>query len=168
MNTKTRKEKGIQIVPLDECRQYAAICAHWSYGQWAAKRDVSFDINLLVYKERAASKVLPRTFVLCIDSFPAGMVSVKENDMRSRSDLGPWLSALYIMPEYREKGFAERLIEYVKEYARTLGFTAIYLFIDVSDESKLAMYYKKLGWAYIGESLDNDGFNAKIYKFDLH
>jgi len=96
------------------------------------------------------------------------MVSVKENDMRSRSDLGPWLSALYIMPEYREKGFAERLIEYVKEYARTLGFTAIYLFIDVSDESKLAMYYKKLGWAYIGESLDNDGFNAKIYKFDLH
>jgi len=167
MNIKTKKEKGIQIFPLDERPQYAAVCAHWSYGQWVARRDVSFDINLLVYQERASSKTLPRTFVICSDSFPAGMVSVKENDMRSRLDLSPWLSALYVMPGYRKKGLAERLVECVKEYARALGFAAIYLFIDVSDESKLTVYYEKSGWIYVGESPDNDGFNARVYKFDL-
>ena len=167
MNIKTKKEKGIQIVPLDECGQYAAICAHWSYGQWFAQRDISFDINLLTYKERAASKALPRVFVICVDSFPVGMVSIKENDMRSRSDLSPWLSALYIMPEYRNRGLGERLIEHAREHIRQLGAAAIHLFIDVLNETNLAAYYEKLGWVFVGESLDNDGFNAKIYRFDL-
>ena len=167
MNIKTKKEKGIRIIPLDECSRYAAICAHWSYGQWFAQRDISFDINLLTYRERAASKTLPRVFIACVDSFPVGMVSVKENDMRSRLDLSPWLSALYVMPEYRKMGFAERLIERVKEHVRSLGAAAVYLFIDVSDEAGLTAYYENSGWAFVGESPDNDGFNAKIYGFDL-
>jgi GNAT superfamily N-acetyltransferase len=167
MNIKAKKEKGIRILSLDERSEYAAICAHWSYGQWAAKKGISFDVNLLAYKDRAASKALTRVFVICVDSFPVGMVSVKENDMRSRPDLTPWLSALYVMPEYRESGLAERLIKHVEEYARSLGFAAIYLFTDISDELRLALYYEKRGWLYIGESPDNDGFNAKVYKLNL-
>ncbi|MCL1911688.1 MAG: GNAT family N-acetyltransferase [Leptospirales bacterium] len=167
MNIKTKKEKGILILPLDECSRYAAICAHWSYGQWAVRRGISFDINLLAYNERAASKTLPRVFVICTDSFPVGMISVKENDMRSRPDLSPWLSALYVMPEYRKAGLGRRLIEHGEEYVRSLGHTVVYLFIDASDESRLTAYYEKLGWVYVGENLDNDGLNVKIYRFDL-
>jgi len=167
VSIKIKKEKGIQIVPLDEYSRYAAICAHWSHGQWGVRRDISFDINLLVYEERATSNVLPRVFVIRVDSFPVGMISVKENDMRSRPDLSPWLSALYVMPEYRKTGLGGRIIEYAGGYARSLGYAAIYLFIDVSDESGLKAYYEKLGWIYVGESPDNDGFNAKIYRFDL-
>jgi GNAT superfamily N-acetyltransferase len=167
MTIKTKKETGIQIIPLDECPQYAAICAHWSYGQWGFQRNISFDINLLVYNERAVSNALPRVFVICLDSFPVGMVSVKENDMRNRPDLSPWLSALYIMPEYRKKGLAKRLIECAEEYARLLGYAVIYLFIDAPDESRLTAYYEKLNWLYIGESPDNDGRDVKVYRFDL-
>jgi GNAT superfamily N-acetyltransferase len=164
---KAEKAKGIQIVALHERPAYAAICAHWSYLQWYMERNIPFDVNLLAYAERAKGREIPCVFVACVDSFPAGMVSLKENDMRSRTDIGPWLSALYVMPKYRKAGLGGLLVSRVTEHAGVLGLGGVYLFIDRADEAALSSYYEKRGWTYLEDGIDNDGFPAKIYRFGL-
>ena len=164
---KTIKEIETVILPLDKCPEYAAICAHWSYLQWYLKRDIPFDVNLLAYNQRAANDSLPRVFVAFVDSFPVGMVSLKQDDMWSRKDLSPWLSALYVIPEFRKVGLGDRLITCVTDEAAIRGFKELFLFLDHNEEQYLAQFYEKRGWQYLADDMNNDNTIAKIYRFSL-
>ena len=53
---------------------------------------------------------------------------------------------LYVKPEYRGQGIAERLLEALEAYARAAGYEAIYL--DSKDDLKAALrFYARHGYA---------------------
>src|SRR5471032_2208245 len=70
-----------------------------------------------------------------------GGAALARNDLAHRPDLGPWLACVFVTPEARGKGLAERLIEGICEEAKTRGVARIYL--HTQDQSA---YYAKRGW----------------------
>ncbi|UVL00739.1 GNAT family N-acetyltransferase [Pseudomonas sp. B21-048] len=65
-------------------------------------------------------------------------------DLAQRPDLGPWLACVFITPQARGKGLAERLIEGICAKAKENGVASIYL--HTQDQSD---YYARRGWTVL-------------------
>jgi len=160
-------KRPVEILPLEQCPQYAPILAHWSYGEWYLNRTIEFELVLRAYKKRAREGVMPFSYVSLVNTMPAGMVSLKENDLWSRKDLNPWLASLYVMPGFRKLGIAEMLINRVIEASRGIGLPRIFLFLGETESGTLENYYIKRGWKYYEDAVDNDGKDTKIFLYNL-
>ena len=119
------------------------------------------------YKKRAESDELPRSFVAFCDEFPVGMVSIRKTDLMSREDLTPWMSALYVLPDYRNIGIGSELINAALNASRLKGFKKIFLFLDNRDIIELEKYYSVRGWMYFDDGYDSDGNSTKIFFHEL-
>lgn len=157
----------IKIYPLSEKKVLYPIPAYWAFINWYLPRDLPFSILLNEYKRRAGGESFPYTYLAFIDDIPVGMVTLKEVDLGTRKDLCPWLSALYVVPEFRNKGIANALINYIIKESRIEGFEKLHLFIDNRDLEKLEKYYIKRGWKFLDSSPGPDNDTAKIYCFTL-
>jgi putative hydrolase of the HAD superfamily len=69
---------------------------------------------------------LPLALIAHLDGQLAGVVALLEHSVRSRSDLGPWLGALYVFPRYRCHGIGTMLIRRAEHSARELGINALF------------------------------------------
>ena len=91
----------------------------------------------------------PQSFVLLAGDIPCGTASLVAADLEIRNDLGPWLAGVYVVPEARGQGCAQRLVTTVEDAARMSGYRSIFLYTN--DAQAL---YEKLGWFAIEETMD--------------
>ena len=68
---------------------------------------------------------------------------VIENDFHDRRDLSPNLCALYVEEDYRGRGIARSLLDFVCSDMRDHGYATLYLLTDHTD------FYEKCGWEYL-------------------
>jgi GNAT superfamily N-acetyltransferase len=101
------------ITLLKKHPDYASILAFWAYREWYKTRSIPFEIIIKSYKERVNAERIPMTWIAIEDDIPAGMVSLKENDLWSKKNLNPWLASLFVLPEYRNRGIGYLLIKQV-------------------------------------------------------
>lgn len=87
-----------------------------------------------------------------------GGCGVIENDFVDRTDLFPYLCALFIEPEYRGHAFGSRLLARARLEAARGGFDNIYLCTDHVG------YYEKYGWEYIAVGNHPWGETSRIYR----
>ncbi len=87
--------------------------------------------------------------------------------MLRRQELSPWLSALYVSPEYRKRGIGNELINTVLNHCSRKGFKHVFLFIDIRYITHLEKYYKERGWIFLDEETDSDGNRTKILFHEL-
>jgi N-acetylglutamate synthase-like GNAT family acetyltransferase len=73
-----------------------------------------------------------------------GGAALARADLAHRPDLGPWLACVFVTPQARGQGLAERLIEGVCAQAKDSGAHRIYL--HTQDKSA---YYAKRGWTLL-------------------
>ncbi len=159
--------QDMEIVPLNEKPDYAAILACWSFMEWYRNRTIPFDINLKAYQERSRSLSVPRSFVALYKTMPVGMVSLKENDLWSRKDLNPWLASLFVHKEYRHLGIGGHLVDRVIHEAEMQNYSRMYLFLGHNEERDLGAWYRSMGWVFYESALDNDGFGTDIYCYEI-
>ena len=159
---------SIKIIPLHKCPDYAPILAYWSYNEWYRNREIKFDLVMKSHISYSKDNLLPYSFVAFYRDYPVGMVSFKENDLWSRKDINPWLSSLYVVPDYRKMGIAQKLINSVLEKAEMMNYNGIYLFFRDSNDEDLDKFYRNRGWEFYDNAIDNDGHNTKIFLFNLN
>ncbi|MDH0300981.1 MULTISPECIES: GNAT family N-acetyltransferase [unclassified Pseudomonas] len=70
-----------------------------------------------------------------------GSAALTADDLPGRSDIGPWLACVFVAPQARGQGLAQRLVEGICDHARSNGITKLYL--HTHDRSA---YYAKRGW----------------------
>lgn len=85
-------------------------------------------------------KYLPITFVAIENNELVGTVGVWRGDLLSRQDLYPWISALVVHKNYRNKGIGKVLQQYALNYCSSLNFKEAYLYTDIEN------YYEKSAW----------------------
>ena len=91
----------------------------------------------------------PQSFVLLAGDIPCGTASLVAADLEIRNDIGPWLAGVYVVPEARGQGCAQRLVTTVEDAARMSGYRSLFLYTN--DAHAL---YEKLGWFTIEETMD--------------
>ena len=158
---------SIEVVPLSAFPQYSPILAHWAYFQWYHERNVSFKAVDLDYRRRSSFDDLPVAWVALDRDLPVGMVSLKDHDLATHQHLRNWLSALYVIPQYRRRGIAGLLISSLLTNARERGYSRVHLFADNRNLSYLSYFYKSRGWKLEERTLDGEGRNTEIYSIDI-
>lgn len=72
----------------------------------------------------------------------------------------PWLTDLYIIPEYRNRGIGTAIIKHIISYAKHIGYNELFLW---TNHEYLIDYYKNRGIEFL-ESIDENGIRIYIFK----
>lgn len=100
----------------------------WFEREWApyygpaGPGDANKDLHECCGRDR-----LPIGLVALADGAVCGTAALKAESVPTHEQLTPWLAALLVLPEYRRRGVAERLITAVEEKAAELGFNCLYV-----------------------------------------
>lgn len=77
------------------------------------------------------------------DGAAVGCASVVTRTL-THGPLGPWLSAVYVVPEHRGRGIASALVDRAVEECTRLGVAELFLFTPRHES-----LYARLGWAVL-------------------
>ncbi len=69
-------------------------------------------------------------------------IALTPNDLGEKTDLTPWLSYVYVLPEYRNKGIANKMINW---YLENIQIRPLYLWC----KHPLENFYNKFGFEII-------------------
>lgn len=81
-----------------------------------------------------------------------------ENDFVDRTDLKPYVCAVFVEPKYRLQRIAFLLLLNVRRHASELGFEKLYLCTDHTS------FYERCGWHHIGFGTQLSGDISRIYE----
>lgn len=113
--------------------------AYWFHEKWGVPLEA-----YLESMEEALNGDPVKEWYLCLegDKIIAGM-GVIENDFHDRKDLTPNVCAVYTEAQYRGKGIAGELLDFVVADNKAKGISPIYLVTDHTN------FYERYGWEYL-------------------
>lgn len=155
----------MKIIKLEESNNlfFDKIC-DWYYNWLGIKNNESIEEIKCTFEHSLCKNKLPQTFVALIDGEPAGMYQLSmSDDLNSRPDLYPWLINVYVDEKFRGRNVARELMNTVKENAKELGLTELYLY------TKHVGLYEKFGWKFIEEvkTFKDDSPVERLYKLEI-
>ena len=155
----------MEIIKLEESNNlfFDKIC-DWYYNWLGKKNNESIEEIKCTFEHSLCKNKLPQTFVALIDGEPAGMYQLSmSDDLNSRPDLYPWLINVYVDEKFRGRNVARELMNTVKENAKKLGLTELYLY------TKHIGLYEKFGWKFIEEvkTFKDDSPVERLYKLEI-
>jgi len=135
---------GLSIVELAEQPDVLPLLATWIYEEWWGETPGSSVEQVAdLLRAHLVLNRIPSTLVAFLDRLPVGTVSLLEHDVGTEEwpDLSPWLAALYVVPEYRERGIGAALVNAIIDTAGELEVERLYL-LTVGREG----FYADLDW----------------------
>ncbi|MGR2739369.1 GNAT family N-acetyltransferase [Billgrantia sp. Q4P2] len=134
--------RGITIVRLSPDSPHVATVASWTFAEWGhLNPGHTAETWREAFRRECGEGGVPSVFVAMQCDQPVGTAALMAEDMASRGELTPWLASVFVLPEWRGRGIAARLIRRVEEEAADSGFDQFYLYTP--DQQGL---YRRLGW----------------------
>ena len=157
MNTSNKDDNSIQTISIKNNPQYLKEYITICYLEWSNK-----NMPIEQYLEYKTNKILQDNNVISIIGLVKknkliGFISLLKNDYKERKDLTPWYATMYVLKEYRSKGYSKILNNAILNEAKLLGYKKIYL------KTELVTYYEKFGAIYIEKLNDKE----KLYYIEL-
>ena len=123
--------------------------AHWHYTEWAGLYpEENLQDFIRDLKDSMQGEGIPTTWVLLDEEGVWGSVSILEQDMKTNTDLGPWLANLYIHPDRRGLGLGRALVKAALERCREKKIEELFLFTHSQEH-----FYETLGWKIIKKEM---------------
>lgn len=151
-------QEDIKIQNLLLYPQHIEMVANWIYqefGKGNPDRTLEYVINR--FKNRNLNKI-PLSLIALIDNKCVGVVSIFDNDLETRPELTPWLAGLYVNPNCRCKGVADKLITGVLEICKNINYNTVFLRTEHTSD-----YYKKHGWTFVEYTTDENGLETSVF-----
>lgn len=149
----------MKIGMLKEYPEHIDTIVDWVNDEFG--NDNSRNFYRAIIEHSLADNQLPITFVAIEEGTLLGTVGIWRGDLLSRQELFPWLSALVVNPNYRNRGIGKKLQEHVLEYCKINGYKEIFLYTNLID------YYEKNGWIPFDKGYEYVGSEVCIYKHIL-
>ncbi|WP_346871504.1 GNAT family N-acetyltransferase [Clostridium sp. UBA5119] len=127
----------IKIQEHPELKNYAAI---WFHEKW----NIPLEAYLESIDECMKNKTpVPQWYIVIIGYKIVGGLGVIENDFHNRKDLTPNVCAVYVEDDYRCKGIAGKMLNYVCDDMREKNIDTLYLVTDHTS------FYERHGWEFL-------------------
>ena len=114
--------------------------AGWFHEKWGIPAEAyleSMDQCL------AGKAPVPQWYVVLEDGEIIAGLGVIENDFHNRKDLTPNVCAVYVEEEYRCRGIAGQMLEFVCTDMKEKGIGTLYLVTDHTS------FYERYGWRFL-------------------
>jgi predicted N-acetyltransferase YhbS len=94
---------------------------------------------------------MPLTLVASLERCPFGTATLLAHavDTEQWPERSPWLAAVYVVPEYRQRGIGAALVNAIVAQATSRGVGALYLSTVGREE-----FYARLGWQVVDRRED--------------
>lgn len=148
----------INIINIRQHPEWLSRAADYFSSRWNIDRQLYTDS---MNDSLSTENPVPRWFIMLRGNEIIGGFGLIENDFMVRTDLCPWLCALYIEPSERGQRLGEKLLSHGRREAAELGFDKVYLNTDHIG------YYEKYGWSYMGGFAHQSGADARVYEADV-
>jgi len=136
--------------------------ASWIQEEWEHTfLEATFEELVSELEGRAAPDRIPGTFVALEGDRLVGTASIVKHDMSTRSELSPWLSAVYVPPEYRNRGIGSMLVRRAMQETEILGVKRLYLYTP--DRMR---FYTRLGWDILEQNRYH-GVDVVIMSYEI-
>ncbi len=114
--------------------------AEWFHEKWG--------VPLEAYKESISESlvektVVPRWYVVLNEDKIIAGLGVIENDFHDRKDLTPNVCGVYVEEEFRCRGIAGEMLNFVCEDMKKSGIDTLYLVTDHTS------FYERYGWEFL-------------------
>lgn len=135
-----RECKPNTLVKLRAHGELAERAAVWFHDKW--------NIPLAAYRESIAECLenknsVPQWYLALHDGKIVGGMGVIANDFHDRPDLTPNVCAVYVEKEYRNRGIAGELLQFVCDDMAAFGICTLYLVTDHTS------FYERYGWHFL-------------------
>ena len=108
---------------------------------WGNENNFNFYEDAIIHS-LDPSNPLPKFYLALEENKIIGCCALLTNDICSRQDLIPWFGCLFVSPENRKQGIAEKMLRHGLKQAHLKGFSKLYLSTDLDD------FYEKKGWIF--------------------
>lgn len=117
----------------------------WIFQWWEENDAVEQEKIRATYKRSVFEDRIPQTYVAYYDGVPVGtfQLAMADNNASVRPDVYPWLKNVYVIPEFRSRGCAGKMMEYAVEKINKLGQKKFFLF------THLVGFYEQFGWEFV-------------------
>jgi GNAT superfamily N-acetyltransferase len=136
-----------EIAYLADYPDFAPTLAEWHYQEWN-RLHANDSVARRLESLRAASnwRQIPSVLVAIEDGILCGSATLAEYDMETRRDLTPWMTDVFVAPEFRRRGIASALVLRIMREAKAIGVPELYLFTTGPWRERL---YAGLGWSVV-------------------
>ncbi len=134
----------VRVVPLQDAPENLPICARWLNDEWGRGMGSSL-AETTEWLDQIAHANTSETALIATSGEPAvGVCLVVECDLDVRADLTPWLSSLFVAPEYRHKSIGRKLVGAIEAVARRAGAESLYLYTPGRET-----FFAELDWTTV-------------------
>lgn len=147
--------ENINLKKLREYPEYSEAASQWFHQKWG--------IPIEAYRESIqectqCKMAVPQWYIVLDEAqnIIAG-AGVIENDFHNRKDLTPNVCALFVEEEFRQKGIARYILDFIRKDLGSMGVETLYLVTDHID------FYEKCGWHFLTMVYDKEGISERMY-----
>lgn len=152
----------MQISHIKYFQHWTPIIAKWIYDEWAyvyPQKSLQDIQRTLI--SRVNEREMPITLVAHDERGVLGTASLKSEYLEIDPGLTPWISSVYVQPDYRGEGIGTALSAEIEKISAELGYRRIHLFNPISRG-----IFEKLGWTMV-QTIQYGGRELAILAKDL-
>lgn len=130
----------MNIVKLREKPELKQAAANWFHEKWGIPLEAyleSMDECLAGYAP------VPQWYIVMQQERIIAGLGVIENDFHDRKDLAPNVCAVYVEEDWRCRGIAGEMLDFVCRDMEVLGISTLYLVTDHTS------FYERYGWEFL-------------------
>ena len=128
-----------EMIDLRQAPDRISEAAAWFSQKWSVPEQAYIDSMEASLQPGA---VVPRWYIVCEKEKIIAGIGIIENDFHDRKDLTPNVCAVYVEPDYRNRGIAGEMLDRVCEDMKAAGIESLYLLTDHDS------FYERYGWEF--------------------
>ena len=129
----------MEIIHLRDRADLEGKMAEWFHSKWKIPAEAYLES---MEECRKKNGTVPQWYAVMEGSTIVGGVGVIENDFHDRKDLTPNVCAVYTESDFRRRGIAGALLQFVCRDTHEKGIDTLYLLTDHTG------FYERCGWEF--------------------
>jgi predicted N-acetyltransferase YhbS len=132
---------NLEITDLTDTNADLETCAGWLHAQWGHDMGYSLANTTAWLTKIVQPGGTEAALIARQGGLPVGICLLVDCDLEGRDDLTPWLSSLYVLPEYRRQSIGSRLVDGIETLARQSDAEVFFLYTKTEEP-----YYARRNW----------------------
>ena len=148
-----------KIIKICENERLIEKAAEWFNQKWKIPKDVYVESMTKCIEN---NENVPQWYIVMEEENIVAGLGVIENDFHNRKELSPNVCGVYVEPEYRGKGLAGEMLDFVCKDFSKKGIDTLYLITDHET------FYERYGWEFFCLAQGNgEEYMSRIYTHQM-